>query len=332
MTDYGAPELPDHMNGRIYDPLLGRFLSPDTVIQFPENLQSYNRYSYVRNNPISRVDPDGNMETVLRQHHVKGLEDASAKINGFVNQTVARVLTAVKSGEMKASDAPRAAFKDLTGFLSQKMGGNDTNVATFVQGLGPKYFVQPDLKGSVYDGGLPATPRGIEHMTRLAKEQVDSLHTPGFLQDSAVKVVLDHLAPVDSAGQRRWGDQILTGGVNIGGNAVSTDKLDHMFFQGFKLAGMSEEAALEASRAAEQGDHGTEMTGVFAPADIQANMFGRQFYLDLYEAAKNGTEFVFDINKYNTSLLDEGQNKNTNTPEVQAIIDKNEEEQRRNQK
>lgn len=32
-----------HMNGRIYDPLLGRFLSADIVVQAPANLQSYNR-------------------------------------------------------------------------------------------------------------------------------------------------------------------------------------------------------------------------------------------------------------------------------------------------
>jgi hypothetical protein len=47
------------MNGRIYDPLLGRFLSADLVVQFPGNLQSYNRYSYVENNPLTRFDPTG---------------------------------------------------------------------------------------------------------------------------------------------------------------------------------------------------------------------------------------------------------------------------------
>jgi len=48
-----------HMNGRIYDPLLGRFLSPDPVIQAEELLQNYNRYSYVLNNPLRYTDPSG---------------------------------------------------------------------------------------------------------------------------------------------------------------------------------------------------------------------------------------------------------------------------------
>ncbi|TMO70331.1 RHS repeat domain-containing protein [Pseudoalteromonas aurantia] len=41
-----------HMNGRIYDPTIGRFLQADPFIQAPSNSQSYNRYSYVLNNPL----------------------------------------------------------------------------------------------------------------------------------------------------------------------------------------------------------------------------------------------------------------------------------------
>ncbi len=48
-----------HMNGRVYDPIVGRLLQADPFIQAPNNLQSYNRYSYVWNNPVSAVDPSG---------------------------------------------------------------------------------------------------------------------------------------------------------------------------------------------------------------------------------------------------------------------------------
>ena len=48
-----------HMNGRIYDPTLARFLQADPFVQFPNNLQNHNRYSYVMNNPLSYTDPTG---------------------------------------------------------------------------------------------------------------------------------------------------------------------------------------------------------------------------------------------------------------------------------
>ncbi|MGH8522762.1 MAG: RHS repeat domain-containing protein, partial [Gammaproteobacteria bacterium] len=48
-----------HMGGRVYDPILGRFASPDPFVQFPDNAQAYNRYSYVLNNPLSNTDPSG---------------------------------------------------------------------------------------------------------------------------------------------------------------------------------------------------------------------------------------------------------------------------------
>lgn len=54
-----------HMNGRVYDPTIGRFLSADPFIQ--DNwfgTQAFNRYSYVQNNPLSYTDPSGYMAMV----------------------------------------------------------------------------------------------------------------------------------------------------------------------------------------------------------------------------------------------------------------------------
>ncbi|MEX1033038.1 MAG: RHS repeat-associated core domain-containing protein, partial [Cellvibrionaceae bacterium] len=48
-----------HMNGRVYDPELGRFMSADPFVQAPTYSQSYNRYAYVWNNPLSFTDPSG---------------------------------------------------------------------------------------------------------------------------------------------------------------------------------------------------------------------------------------------------------------------------------
>ena len=64
LRGYSGHEMLDtvsliHMNGRVYDPDLGRFLSADPTVQFPGYSQSYNRYSYVLNNPLSYTDPSG---------------------------------------------------------------------------------------------------------------------------------------------------------------------------------------------------------------------------------------------------------------------------------
>ncbi len=48
-----------NMNGRLYDPVLGRMLSPDIAIQDGHNAQAYNRYSYCFNNPLRFTDPSG---------------------------------------------------------------------------------------------------------------------------------------------------------------------------------------------------------------------------------------------------------------------------------
>lgn len=48
-----------NLNGRMYDPVVGRVLSPDNFVQRPYSTQSYNRYSYVMNNPLRYTDPSG---------------------------------------------------------------------------------------------------------------------------------------------------------------------------------------------------------------------------------------------------------------------------------
>jgi hypothetical protein len=47
------------MNGRLYDPVLGRFLSPDNYVADNTFTQDFNRYTYARNNPLMYTDPDG---------------------------------------------------------------------------------------------------------------------------------------------------------------------------------------------------------------------------------------------------------------------------------
>lgn len=54
-----------NMNGRMYDPIVGRMLSVDENIQLPDFSQNYNRFSYALNNPMKYTDPDGEFITGL---------------------------------------------------------------------------------------------------------------------------------------------------------------------------------------------------------------------------------------------------------------------------
>ena len=66
-----------NMNGRAYDPLVGRFLSTDAFVQAPDFTQSYNRYSYCVNNPLKYSDPSG---------QIFGIDDIV--IGAFIGMTI----------------------------------------------------------------------------------------------------------------------------------------------------------------------------------------------------------------------------------------------------
>lgn len=84
-----------HMNGRIYDAKLGRFLQADPFIQAAANTQSYNRYSYVLNNPLNTTDPSG--------FFFKKLYRSIIKLNGiwathkFLNKYVPGVIPIIQT-------------------------------------------------------------------------------------------------------------------------------------------------------------------------------------------------------------------------------------------
>ena len=67
-------------DARLYDPVLGRFISADPFIPDLYNLQAYNRYSYVNNNPLSYTDPSG--------YFFKAIHKLLRKLNPYIKMGV----------------------------------------------------------------------------------------------------------------------------------------------------------------------------------------------------------------------------------------------------
>ena len=70
-------------NARYYSPYLNRFVQADTIIPSAGDPQSWDRYAYVRNNPINRVDPTGHMECYDDGSNGCGGRQADALLNEF---------------------------------------------------------------------------------------------------------------------------------------------------------------------------------------------------------------------------------------------------------
>ena len=64
---------------RLYDPSIGRFITPDSIIPDPYDPQSLNRYSYCRNNPLIYVDPSGHEES---DSGISGLDSSKSGEGG----------------------------------------------------------------------------------------------------------------------------------------------------------------------------------------------------------------------------------------------------------
>ena len=86
-----------HMNGRVYDYNLGRFLSVDPFIQEPGNSQSMNPYSYIMNNPLAGTDPSGYLsvggcnlicatDIELINGHIQSFSHTTEKRNGSIGK------------------------------------------------------------------------------------------------------------------------------------------------------------------------------------------------------------------------------------------------------
>ncbi|WP_301003023.1 RHS repeat-associated core domain-containing protein [Pseudoalteromonas sp.] len=130
-----------HMNGRVYDYNLGRFMSVDPVIQSPTNSQSINPYSYIMNNPLSGTDPTGytscdadNPENCQEVAEELG-KDKKADITQRQSVTGSRIKRDVKVGTMTGNGngtvnvqiGNMSATADIGAPASNNKGANSTS-------------------------------------------------------------------------------------------------------------------------------------------------------------------------------------------------------------
>lgn len=128
-----------HMNGRLYDPLVGRFMSADPFIQNPGDLQSYDRYAYVLNNPLSLTDPSGyfSLKKLIRTAVAMyvGYLTAGAAQSWLINVAGETSTAFVAAGTANTCIAPtltglgHAVAGAVGGFSAGAIGSGTTNGA-----------------------------------------------------------------------------------------------------------------------------------------------------------------------------------------------------------
>lgn len=131
-----------NMNARLYDPLVGRFLSPDPYVQAPDFTQNFNRYSYALNNPLKYTDTDGEFLIPLLfgignlvAHNMRG-EDlgngnwAKYLFSGMTAGLILDVVTPLLISGMAAN----AGRPDLVG-LASRVGVGYMSVMTILNTL-----------------------------------------------------------------------------------------------------------------------------------------------------------------------------------------------------
>ena len=159
-----------NMNGRMYDPKLGRFLSPDPYIQAPTDPQNFNRYSYCLNNPLKYTDPDGEFfmfATILGATMNLVWQGASGNINSPSDAFWAMGIGAVSSiiGGYAGSAVLSALGQASSmcgaigyGALSGTIGGG---VSGSIAGCSNAIMNNDDLVKGMWQGALYGAASGI---------------------------------------------------------------------------------------------------------------------------------------------------------------------------
>lgn len=163
-----------YLNGaRYYDPILRRFITPDTIVQSPYDPQSLNRYAYCRNNPLNLVDPDGNLffVPIIVGAVLGGISAGQNHGNVFEGMMMGAMAGAFGSAfGMAGAQIGGTMFGSMIGgaagsSVSALMGGGDVGKAALGGMAGGMFgylgaLGNSQLFGSMIGGGISAEIQG----------------------------------------------------------------------------------------------------------------------------------------------------------------------------
>lgn len=164
-----------HMNGRIYDYNLGRFMSVDPLIQSPTSTQSVNPYSYIMNNPLAGTDPTGYACEAATGTRICSKDIGDIKVKDVSKVTItkndngsAKVSVTMNNGSVRSQNFNLSSSGGLGDIASKQSYGNDPN---FAKGYGS---AKGDMSGILSMTGpalaVDAVKAGIETANEIADE------------------------------------------------------------------------------------------------------------------------------------------------------------------
>lgn len=176
-----------HMNGRVYDPVIGRFVSADPFIQSPKDLQSYNRYSYVLNNPLSLTDPTGYFSFKKFWKSFKKVAVIAAVVaSAYFGGTFAMSLYAQSA--MHATLVCSTALSSIAGTTMAAVGGIGSGFASAFTGT----LLSGGSFGQAFHNAVEGLPQSM--LKSMANFQIGEFVDPlkeGLLSNAIAHGALD---------------------------------------------------------------------------------------------------------------------------------------------
>lgn len=213
-----------HMNGRVYDPSIALFVTADPFIQYANNSQNYNRYSYVFNNPLRFIDPTGYFIKKFVKKAFKAIAKPFKAVGSFLEKNwkeivvvaVAVTITVLSAGALGPIAAGMLAGAVSSGLHTSLYGGNLNDV------------LKSSIRGAVIGGvsagfahgigsmGLDPVGAAFSHGTSqgLISEATGGDFGQGFLAGSFSSYAGSYMNGIDSEAL-----QVITGAA-VGGTAA----------------------------------------------------------------------------------------------------------------